>query len=100
MLDRMTFDRRWRETPPDDRLKFIADQVFDQSLSLIEIKTTLINHAGRLIGLERHKGNNPGKASKSHSQNRERNLGVLIGAIVAGAIAGAVVVLKWLGLIK
>ncbi len=100
MQDRMNYESSWRNTPPEDRLKFLADQMFDQSLSLIEIKTTLINHEGRLTHLEGHKSGNPGKGGKSHNQNRERNLGVLIGAIVAGAIAGAVVVLKWLGLIK
>ncbi len=98
MLDRMTFDQRWRETPPDDRLKFIADQVFDQSLSLIEIKTTLINHEGRLTGLEGHKSNNPGrKKSKA-----VRDGGILFGitATVAAIVAGVVTALKMMGWIK
>ncbi len=99
MQDRMNFERSWRDTPPDDRLKFIADQVFEQSCSIIEFKSTLIDHEKRLVGLEGHKSSNPGKP-KIRNQNTERNLGFLVGAIVAGAIAGAVVVLKWLGLIK
>ena len=96
MMPKMEFDKSWRETPPEERLKFIADQVFDQSLSLIEIKTTLINHEGRLTRLEHHKSGNPGKGK---SGNRDKIL-FGIGAGLAAAIAGTVTVLKHIGWIK
>ena len=94
----MSFEQKWRDTPPEDRLKFVADQVFDQSLALIEFKTMLINHEGRLVSIERHKSGNPGNGKPRQGNHPQFLFG--IGAGVAAAIAGAVVVLKWLGWLK
>ena len=97
----MDYEKRWRETPVEDRLKFIADQVFDQSSSLIEIKTTLINHEGRLTRIESHKSGNPSnKGEQGTKRGNHNNLLFGISAAVAVAIAGAVTALKWVGWIK
>ncbi len=98
MLGKMDYEHRWRDTPPEDRLKFIADQQYDQSLSLIEIKTTLINHEGRLTKIEGRKTDNPGHRRSSAVKNG----GILFGitAVVVAIVAGVVTALRYLGLIK
>jgi len=96
MRDKMEYERLWRETPPEDRLKFIADQVFTQGQSIAEFKMGLIDHERRLIGLE---GRNSSKGEPRKRANHNKLIFTISAAVTAG-IAGAVTAGKALGWIK
>lgn len=89
MLDKMDFDQRWRKTPPAERLKFMADQMYENNAGILSIQKTLVEHDGRITKLENANGNS--------NSGRTKQFFIGIGAVVAGVIAAVVAALKLLG---